>query len=80
MLSGRAVFEDLPLGLYMFIQETAADGYECVRPFLVTVPLWNGEELVYDVEAGPKPGTATGLAFIEPFAEKVLVVKKGKPK
>ena len=78
--SGRAVFADLSLGLYLFIQKTPADGYECVRPFLVTVPMWNGEELVYDVEAGPKPGTATGLDFIEPFVKKVLVVKKGKPK
>lgn len=78
--SGRAVFEDLSLGLYLFVQNVPADGYESVRPFLVTVPLWDGEKLVYDVAAGPKPGTAAGLAYVEPFAKKVLQVKRGTPK
>ena len=75
--NGRAVFEDLSLGLYLFIQKTPAIGYECVQPFLVTVPLWDGQKLVYDVEAGPKAGTAAGLACIEPSVKKVFRAGKG---
>lgn len=78
--SGKAVFENLDLGLYLFVQRTPAEKYESVRPFLVTVPLWNGKELVYDVEAGPKAGTVTGYVFIEPCGEKVLEIKRGTPK
>ena len=74
---GKAVFEELPLGLYLFIQKTPAEGYESVHPFLVTVPLWDGEKLVYDVEAGPKVGTAVGLTYIEPPVKKVFKAKRG---
>jgi pilin isopeptide linkage protein len=74
---GKAFYEDLSLGLYLFIQKTAAEGYECVHPFLVTVPLWDGEKLVYDVDAGPKPGTAMGLVYIEPPVKKIFKANKG---
>lgn len=74
---GRAVFKDLSLGLYLFVQKTPADGYESIHPFLVTVPLWDGEKLVYDVEADPKAGRAMGLASIEVPAEKVLKAESG---
>ncbi len=74
---GKVVFEELPLGLYLFIQKTPAEGYESVHPFLVTLPLWDGEKLVYDVEAGPKVGTATGLTYIEPPVKKVFKAKRG---
>jgi pilin isopeptide linkage protein len=74
---GKAVFEELPLGLYLFIQKTPAEGYESVHPFLVTVPMWDGEKLVYDVEAGPKVGTAVGLTCIEPPVKKVFKAKRG---
>jgi pilin isopeptide linkage protein/LPXTG-motif cell wall-anchored protein len=73
--SGRVIFENLPLGLYLFVQDTPAVGYDCVHPFLVTIPYWDGEKLVYDMEAWPKPGTATGLAYYEPTVQKVV---KGK--
>ena len=75
--AGKAVFEDLSLGLYLFIQNTPAEGYESVHPFLVTVPLRNGEELVYDVDASPKPGSAMGLLYIEPPVKKVFKAKRG---
>ena len=58
---GRAVFGDLALGLYLVVQDTPARGYSAIRPFLVTVPLREGDALVYDVYANPKPGTADAL-------------------
>ena len=74
---GKVLFEELPLGLYLFVQKTPAESYECLHPFLVTVPIWDGEKLVYDVEAGPKAGTARGLSSIEIPLEKVFKAKKG---
>ena len=56
--AGRAAFSDLTLGLYLLVQETPAPGYEAISPFVVTVPLWNGKKLVYDVDASPKPSLA----------------------
>lgn len=75
--AGRVVFNNLDLGLYLFIQNTPAEGYESVHPFLVTVPLKNGEELVYDVDASPKLGSAMGLLYIEPPVKKVFKAKRG---
>lgn len=75
--SGSVSFEDLDLGLYLFVQDEAAEGHDLLRPFLVTVPLWNGEELIYDVEAGPKPGTAAGLAFAEFPVKKIFQTEGG---
>lgn len=74
---GHVQFEELPLGLYLFIQKTPAESYECLHPFLVTVPIWDGEKLVYDVDASPKPGTAMGLSFVEIPLEKVFKATKG---
>lgn len=49
------VFDSLAPGLYVISQPKAADGYEPVAPFLVTVP-FKGEDgkLQYDVDARPK--------------------------
>lgn len=52
--NGKVVFEDLPLGLYLIIQETPADGYNKVKSFLVSVPQMLSDEYVYDVDASPK--------------------------
>lgn len=75
--NGKVVFEELGLGLYLFIQKKTAESYENVHPFLVTVPMWDGEKLVYDVEAGPKVGTAVGLVSVEPPVKKVFKAKRG---
>lgn len=40
--NGIAKFSDLPKGLYLIYQENAADGYEKLTAFLVTVP-YNGK-------------------------------------
>lgn len=54
--SGRVVFDDLPLGLYLLVQRDAAEGYYAVSPFLVSVPIENAaaDAYVYDVDATPK--------------------------
>ncbi len=51
---GKADFDELSLGLYLLTQSKAADGYEEFEPFLITVPLNNNGEYVYDVDASPK--------------------------
>ncbi len=55
---GRAVFSNLELGLYLIAQETPAAGYQAIAPFSVTVPYWDGKQLLYDLNANPKPETA----------------------
>ena len=75
--SGRAVFSDLKLGLYLIVQDTPAPGYEPVRSFLVTVPTWDGEKLVYDVTANPKPSISYKKATYDPPVEKVVTVSQG---
>lgn len=52
--NGRTAFRDLEPGVYLIVQEKAADGYEKCDAFLVTVPGTEGGELIYDVDASPK--------------------------
>lgn len=52
--NGKAVFEDLELGLYLAVQNKAASGYEKADPFLVTLPMYDGEAYQYEVDASPK--------------------------
>ena len=52
--NGHVAFENLPLGLYLLVQETAAEGFDALRPFLVTVPVSGDDGLIYDVNAAPK--------------------------
>lgn len=49
--NGYVCFEDLELGLYLMVQEQAAEGYTPVKPFLVTIPGTQGE---LNVDASPK--------------------------
>lgn len=55
---GRAVFSNLPLGLYFVKQTGVASGYEQCTSFLVTVPNESTEGYVYDVNASPKTEVA----------------------
>lgn len=59
---GVVLFENLKAGLYLFVQNDAADGYNKVSPFLVSLPMLEDGKYVYDVEAGPK----TALKPAEP--------------
>lgn len=51
---GQVSFADLELGLYLLLQETPAEGYCVVSPFLVSVPANRDGTYVYDVDASPK--------------------------
>lgn len=52
--TGEISFADLELGLYLLVQETPAEGYCVVSPFLVSVPVSRDGVYVYDVDASPK--------------------------
>lgn len=51
---GKVTFENLELGLYLLVQETAATGYSKAVPFLVSVPMMQNGAYVYEVDASPK--------------------------
>ena len=51
---GKAIGEDLSLGLYFVKQTGAVEGFAPCSPFLVTVPLRTDGDLRYDVDASPK--------------------------
>lgn len=55
---GAAEFGDLEVGLYLVVQTTAAENYNVISPFLVSVPIQENGSYVYDVDALPKVGTA----------------------
>lgn len=55
---GVAEFGDLEVGLYLVVQTTAAENYNVISPFLVSVPIQENGSYVYDVDALPKVGTA----------------------
>lgn len=52
--NANIAFTDLDLGLYLLVQEQAAEGYSNVSPFLVSVPMQENGAYVYDVDASPK--------------------------
>lgn len=51
---GKIIFQNLELGLYLLVQQDAADGYEVVSPFLVSVPGMEQGSYIYHVDASPK--------------------------
>lgn len=51
---GTVRYESLKPGLYLLVQKKAAAGFEPATPFLVTLPMLDGENYVYQVDAGPK--------------------------
>lgn len=56
--NGQAVWKELKAGVYLIINTASADGYESLKPFLVTVPEYLSGAYVYDVQAKPKSGSA----------------------
>ena len=70
--SGIAVFGDLKAGLYLIVQKQAAEGYDAIQPFLVTVPIMENGQYVYDVDAHPKAGTSSRKATQTPPTQEVL--------
>ena len=55
---GKAVCEDLPLGLYFIKQIGEAAGFAPCAPFLVTIPTETGDGYQYHVDASPKTEVA----------------------
>ena len=55
---GKVSFTNLPLGLYFVKQTSAVAGYAPCTSFLVTVPNYNTNDYVYDVNASPKTDVA----------------------
>ena len=63
--NGKATFSGLGVGLYLIVQNKAADGYSPLNPFLVSVPYMEDGQYRYHVTASvkseldrePKPGT-----------------------
>ena len=51
---GIAEFRNLPFGLYLVVQKTAASGYGMIKPFLVSVPYLTEEGYCYDLKTVPK--------------------------
>lgn len=51
---GSVTFSSLELGLYLVVQETAAQGYAPIHPFLIGVPNREDGKYVYQVDASPK--------------------------
>lgn len=56
---GKAVIGNLKLGLYLVVQTKAAENYEAVAPFLVSVPMNEEGTYIYQVDATPKMSTLT---------------------
>ncbi len=54
--NGKVKFKNLEAGLYLLAQKEAPEGYYCVNPFFVTLPIMNVMIGIYeyDVDASPK--------------------------
>lgn len=51
---GVVTFEKLQLGLYLIVQTRSAAGYQDISPFLVSVPMWDTDHYVYEINAKEK--------------------------
>ena len=56
---GKAAARELPLGLYLIVQEKSAEGFDPIEPFLVSIPTYEDGSYIYQVDAQPKMGTLT---------------------
>ena len=52
--NGEASFTNLELGLYLVVQNKAADGYSKADAFLVSIPMSENGTYIYTVDASPK--------------------------
>ena len=50
----KVIFDDLELGLYLLVQYDAAEGFNCMNSFLVSVPGLEEGQYIYDVDGSPK--------------------------
>lgn len=52
---GEAVFTEVEPGLYVVVQQEAAEGFEKMSPFLISMPRFEDGKYVTDIKAEPKP-------------------------
>lgn len=59
--NGKAAFPKLVPGLFVVTQNQAdaCDGFEPIRPFLISLPRWDGNVYVYELTAQPKVSLVT---------------------
>ncbi len=67
--NGKIVFSNLAIGLYLIRQTVPSTGFEQINPFLVTLPLSEGEAWIYDIDAGPKIRVQTSEPSGKPETE-----------
>ena len=63
---GKASFSDLDCGLYVVYQTEAAQGFETINAFCMALPLLSDGNLLYDVQASPKPRPEKNSGVTEP--------------
>lgn len=51
---GVAIFTELPVGLYLVLQEDSAEGFEHCEPFFITLPVNSEDGWNYEIDATPK--------------------------
>lgn len=68
--NAQVIFEDLALGLYLFVQYEAASGYNLANPFLVSVPGVVDGQYIYEVDGSPK---------LDPITEKPIEPVPSEP-
>lgn len=54
LIDGTAIYENLPVGLYLVVHAQAENGFTTALPFFVTIPASDGEHWDYSVDAAPK--------------------------
>lgn len=52
--SGQVVFDNLPAGYYLLVQQEAAEGFYPIKPFLIRLSLAAGGTRVNCIDAAPK--------------------------
>lgn len=66
---GTVEFKELEPGLYLLVQTKAAEGYNNAMPFLVSLPMLEKNEYVYDVQADPKVELTSPTVTTKPDRE-----------
>lgn len=76
---GFVSFSDLPIGLWLFENSEAADGFELFNPFIVTVPYWNEETELYEYEVDATPKVAVQKTPTTPTPSITITPSIGTP-
>ncbi len=76
---GVIKFEDLDVGLYLVVQTEPAFGYQLAKPFVFTVPIKEGDNFNFDVDAKAKPQQVSDVDTTEcPVRIRKVILNEGK--